>query len=106
VNPNEKRSKIITVLSQYFSKLTGLFSSPKQEAKVKTPVKASGSAARPQTAKTPTKSASKADAQWSTGTETDSLPVGWERLVDVYGRVYYADHENRITQWERPSSFM
>lgn len=106
VNANEKRSKIITVLSQYFTKLTGLFSAPKQETQVKTPVKASGAAARPQTVKTPTKSATKPVAPSAIGAETESLPVGWERLVDVYGRVYYADHENRTTQWERPSTFM
>ena len=109
VSPHEKRAKVISVLSQYFSKFTGLFSAPKQETtRAKTPVKASAasaSAARSQTPKTPTKSAASA-ASSSIGADSESLPVGWERLVDVYGRVYYADHENRITQWERPSTFM
>lgn len=104
VNPNEKRSKVITVLSQYFSKLAGFFSAPKQETQVKTPVKASGAAARAQSDKTPTKATTATRS--SSASDADSLPVGWEKLVDVYGRVYYADHENRTTQWERPSSFM
>lgn len=30
----------------------------------------------------------------------------WERAVDSYGRVYYIDHENRITTWIRPSAGM
>lgn len=30
------------------------------------------------------------------------LPPGWERKVDATGRVYYVDHVNRKTQWDRP----
>jgi len=101
VKPDEKRSKVISVLSDYFSKFAGLFSAPKQAAqvKVKTPVKAPVAAAASRTAKTPTKQA-------AAEPESEALPVGWERLVDVYGRVYYADHENRMTQWDRPATFM
>lgn len=32
----------------------------------------------------------------------DLLPPGWERKADANGRVYYVDHINRKTQWERP----
>jgi hypothetical protein len=109
VSLHEKRAKVISVLSHFFTKLTGLFSSPQPETtRAKTPVKASAasaSAKRSQTPKTPTKSASPAVSS-ANGADSERLPVGWERLVDVYGRVYYADHENRITQWERPLTFM
>ncbi len=108
VKPDEKRSKVITVLSEYFSKAADFFLAPKQAARAKTPVKpssaAAGAAAGSRTLKTPTKSQSEAAS--SSCADSETLPVGWERLVDVYGRVYYADHENRITQWERPSNFM
>jgi hypothetical protein len=104
VKPDEKRSKVITVLSEYFSKVADFFSAPKQAARAKTPVKPSSAAAGSRTVKTPTKSQSGASS--SSCADSETLPVGWERLIDVYGRVYYADHENRITQWERPSNFM
>jgi len=97
VKPGEKRSKVLSVLSDYFSKFTGLFSAPN----AKTPVQAAPAS---RAVKTPTKSSSAASS--SAAAESEALPVGWERLVDVYGRVYYADHENRTTQWERPSTFM
>jgi hypothetical protein len=32
----------------------------------------------------------------------EALPHGWERKTDATGRVYYVDHINRKTQWERP----
>jgi hypothetical protein len=32
----------------------------------------------------------------------EDLPHGWERKTDATGRVYYVDHINRKTQWERP----
>ena len=107
VKPDEKRSKVISVLSEYFSKVSDFFSAPKEAARSKTPVKApsaAGAASASRAVKTPTKSLAAASA--SGCTDAEALPVGWERLVDVYGRVYYADHENRITQWERPSTFM
>lgn len=30
------------------------------------------------------------------------LPPGWERKTDGAGRVYYVDHINRKTQWDKP----
>lgn len=30
------------------------------------------------------------------------LPAGWEQKQCPSGRVYYADHSRRLTQWERP----
>jgi hypothetical protein len=110
VKADEKRPKVITILSEYFSKLTNLFSMPMQAARTKTPVKSPGGiaaraeslAVKTPTKRTPAESKSVESAEGS----CEDLPVGWERLVDVYGRVYYADHENRTTQWERPSTFM
>ncbi|XP_051955658.1 E3 ubiquitin-protein ligase NEDD4-like isoform X9 [Xyrauchen texanus] len=32
------------------------------------------------------------------------LPPGWEEKVDNLGRTYYVNHNNRSTQWKRPSS--
>jgi len=32
----------------------------------------------------------------------EPLPPNWERRVDHYNRVYYVDHVNRSTHWERP----
>ncbi|XP_026090186.1 E3 ubiquitin-protein ligase NEDD4-like isoform X4 [Carassius auratus] len=32
------------------------------------------------------------------------LPQGWEEKVDNLGRTYYVNHNNRTTQWKRPSS--
>uniref|UniRef100_A0A8C5TMH4 E3 ubiquitin-protein ligase NEDD4-like n=1 Tax=Malurus cyaneus samueli TaxID=2593467 RepID=A0A8C5TMH4_9PASS len=31
------------------------------------------------------------------------LPPGWEEKVDNLGRTYYVNHNNRSTQWHRPS---
>ncbi|THD21695.1 E3 ubiquitin-protein ligase NEDD4 [Fasciola hepatica] len=33
----------------------------------------------------------------------DPLPPGWDERVDQNGRVYYVDHVNKRTQWDRPS---
>ncbi|XP_013864769.1 E3 ubiquitin-protein ligase NEDD4-like [Austrofundulus limnaeus] len=33
-----------------------------------------------------------------------SLPPGWEEKVDNLGRTYYVNHNNRSTQWKRPSN--
>lgn len=32
------------------------------------------------------------------------LPPGWEERTDAQGRTYYVNHNERTTQWERPSS--
>ncbi|XP_058270737.1 E3 ubiquitin-protein ligase NEDD4-like isoform X4 [Hemibagrus wyckioides] len=32
------------------------------------------------------------------------LPAGWEEKVDNLGRTYYVNHNNRTTQWKRPST--
>ncbi|XP_056271872.1 NEDD4-like E3 ubiquitin-protein ligase WWP2 isoform X1 [Pseudoliparis swirei] len=32
----------------------------------------------------------------------ESLPAGWEQRVLPHGRVYYVDHNTKITTWERP----
>uniref|UniRef100_A0A7N8XLF6 E3 ubiquitin-protein ligase n=1 Tax=Mastacembelus armatus TaxID=205130 RepID=A0A7N8XLF6_9TELE len=31
------------------------------------------------------------------------LPPGWEERQDNLGRIYYVNHENRTTQWQRPT---
>ncbi|XP_048874769.1 E3 ubiquitin-protein ligase NEDD4-like isoform X10 [Brienomyrus brachyistius] len=31
------------------------------------------------------------------------LPPGWEEKIDNLGRTYYVNHNNRTTQWKRPS---
>ncbi|XP_067840074.1 E3 ubiquitin-protein ligase NEDD4-like isoform X11 [Heptranchias perlo] len=31
------------------------------------------------------------------------LPAGWEEKTDNLGRTYYVNHNNRTTQWQRPS---
>uniref|UniRef100_H3DNP4 HECT-type E3 ubiquitin transferase n=1 Tax=Tetraodon nigroviridis TaxID=99883 RepID=H3DNP4_TETNG len=33
-----------------------------------------------------------------------ALPPNWEARVDSHGRVFYVDHVNRTTTWQRPSS--
>lgn len=32
------------------------------------------------------------------------LPEGWEARVDTHGRVFYIDHVNRVTTWNRPTA--
>ncbi|KAM8872698.1 E3 ubiquitin-protein ligase NEDD4-like isoform 2-T2 [Synchiropus picturatus] len=32
------------------------------------------------------------------------LPPGWEEKVDNLGRTYYVNHNNRTTQWKRPTN--
>ncbi|XP_015272369.1 PREDICTED: E3 ubiquitin-protein ligase NEDD4-like isoform X4 [Gekko japonicus] len=34
---------------------------------------------------------------------TPPLPPGWEEKVDNLGRTYYVNHNNRTTQWHRPT---
>ncbi|XP_074659539.1 E3 ubiquitin-protein ligase HECW2-like [Tubulanus polymorphus] len=41
------------------------------------------------------------DAQ---STDESPLPPGWESRVDCHGRIFYVDHINRKTTWNRPSS--
>lgn len=33
-----------------------------------------------------------------------SVASDWEARVDSHGRVFYVDHVNRTTTWQRPSS--
>ncbi|XP_022529153.2 E3 ubiquitin-protein ligase HECW1 isoform X2 [Astyanax mexicanus] len=33
----------------------------------------------------------------------ETLPPNWEARVDSHGRVFYVDHVNRTTTWQRPS---
>ncbi|XP_055959261.1 E3 ubiquitin-protein ligase HECW2 [Patella vulgata] len=37
-------------------------------------------------------------------TEEEPLPAGWEARVDSHGRIFYIDHINRQTTWQRPQS--
>ena len=32
------------------------------------------------------------------------LPVGWEARIDSHGRIFYIDHNNRTTTWQRPTN--
>ncbi|KAL8610346.1 hypothetical protein ACOMHN_041160 [Nucella lapillus] len=34
----------------------------------------------------------------------DEMPPGWEERVTVEGKVYYANHENKVTQWIHPTT--
>ncbi|KNC56410.1 E3 ubiquitin-protein ligase NEDD4 [Thecamonas trahens ATCC 50062] len=36
--------------------------------------------------------------------DAGDLPDGWEERVDGRGRVYYVNHNQRTTQWERPTN--
>jgi atrophin-1 interacting protein 5 (WW domain-containing E3 ubiquitin protein ligase 1) len=36
--------------------------------------------------------------------EQQALPPGWEERVDARGRVYYVDHNTRITTWTPPTA--
>lgn len=33
-----------------------------------------------------------------------SLPPGWQEMVDHEGRTYYADHASRTTSYDRPEA--
>ncbi|XP_014211450.1 E3 ubiquitin-protein ligase HECW2 isoform X2 [Copidosoma floridanum] len=37
-------------------------------------------------------------------TAEESLPSSWEARIDSHGRVFYIDHINRTTTWQRPGS--
>ncbi|XP_030059687.1 E3 ubiquitin-protein ligase HECW1, partial [Microcaecilia unicolor] len=34
----------------------------------------------------------------------ESLPPNWEARIDSHGRVFYVDHVNRTTTWQRPTT--
>ncbi|KAG1652376.1 E3 ubiquitin-protein ligase HECW2 [Nymphon striatum] len=34
----------------------------------------------------------------------EPLPPNWEARIDSHGRIFYIDHSNRTTTWQRPSS--
>ncbi|XP_046390125.1 E3 ubiquitin-protein ligase HECW2-like [Ischnura elegans] len=36
--------------------------------------------------------------------EEDPLPPHWEARIDSHGRIFYIDHVNRTTTWQRPST--
>ncbi|XP_043466659.1 E3 ubiquitin-protein ligase HECW2-like [Leptopilina heterotoma] len=38
----------------------------------------------------------------STLTSEEPLPASWEARIDSHGRVFYIDHVNRTTTWQRP----
>ncbi|XP_050724591.1 E3 ubiquitin-protein ligase HECW2-like isoform X3 [Eriocheir sinensis] len=33
----------------------------------------------------------------------EPLPINWEARIDSHGRIFYIDHVNRTTTWQRPS---
>ncbi|XP_046678623.1 E3 ubiquitin-protein ligase HECW2 isoform X2 [Homalodisca vitripennis] len=37
------------------------------------------------------------------GTDEEPLPPHWEARIDSHGRIFYIDHVNRMTTWQRPS---
>jgi len=34
----------------------------------------------------------------------EALPPDWEARLDAHGRVFYIDHHNKVTTWNRPKS--
>ena len=34
--------------------------------------------------------------------ELRSIPSNWEEMTDAAGRIFYVDHVNKVTSWERP----
>ncbi|KAL1138157.1 hypothetical protein AAG570_009849 [Ranatra chinensis] len=36
-------------------------------------------------------------------TDEDPLPPYWEARIDSHGRIFYIDHVNRMTTWQRPT---
>ncbi|XP_054287754.1 E3 ubiquitin-protein ligase HECW2-like [Macrosteles quadrilineatus] len=38
------------------------------------------------------------------GSDEEPLPPHWEARIDSHGRIFYIDHVNRMTTWQRPSS--
>ena len=43
------------------------------------------------------------DGHGAVGVKKTNLPPGWERRETADGKVYYANHSSRTTQWEPPS---
>jgi hypothetical protein len=43
------------------------------------------------------------DGHGEVGVKKTNLPPGWERRETADGKVYYANHSSRTTQWEPPS---
>uniref|UniRef100_A0A1B6KDB2 HECT-type E3 ubiquitin transferase n=1 Tax=Graphocephala atropunctata TaxID=36148 RepID=A0A1B6KDB2_9HEMI len=37
------------------------------------------------------------------GSDEEPLPPHWEARIDSHGRIFYIDHVNRMTTWQRPS---
>lgn len=33
-----------------------------------------------------------------------SCPLDWEARIDSHGRIFYVDHVNRTTTWQRPTA--
>ena len=34
----------------------------------------------------------------------ETLPANWEARMDSYGRIFYIDHKNHTTTWQKPNS--
>ena len=34
----------------------------------------------------------------------ETLPVNWEARMDSYGRIFYIDHKNHTTTWQKPNT--
>ncbi|XP_017266841.1 itchy E3 ubiquitin protein ligase b isoform X2 [Kryptolebias marmoratus] len=65
-----------------------------------TTASSSGAAATRQPSSTPTPTVPPRAPSVTTG----PLPPGWEQRVDQNGRLYYVDHVEKRTTWERPES--
>ncbi|KAL4228206.1 neural precursor cell expressed [Mactra antiquata] len=63
---------------------------------------ASGSTETEDSASGPVVTAS-AETVAETETHLEPLPPGWEEKHDATGRAYYVNHNDRSTQWERPT---
>ncbi|XP_064641026.1 WW domain-containing oxidoreductase-like [Lineus longissimus] len=45
------------------------------------------------------------DSKFGFDTDSDDeIPAGWEERVTLEGKVYYANHNTRATQWEHPAT--
>ncbi|VEL09783.1 unnamed protein product [Protopolystoma xenopodis] len=45
-----------------------------------------------------------AEASEAVDAEDDVLPLGWDSRTDQNGRIYYVDHVNKRTSWDKPIS--
>ena len=34
----------------------------------------------------------------------ETLPANWEARMDSYGRIFYIDHKNHTTTWQKPNT--